>query len=76
MGNPTTNKDIYDLIDTRLTALRLEFKGDLKDIQADVSALKTKQEVSATKLGTLMTAISIVTSAFMAALFNKGGRLF
>lgn len=68
-----TNGDIYSLVDTRVTNLRLENKGDIKDLSDKIDAfykdlstkidnLNTKQAVSSTKLGMLITGIAVISS--------------
>lgn len=69
-----TNGNIRDLLED----LRLEMKSDIKDVATQVAALdKTvqenalKQAVSSTKVGMLITAITLVVSAATTFLINR-----
>jgi hypothetical protein len=73
-----TNDDIRDLIETRFESLRLEVKGDIKNVADQVTTLdKTvqanalKQTVSSTRLGMLITTITVAGSAITTVIFNK-----
>lgn len=68
MSRTTTNGDIYKL----MTDLRLELKGDIGAVAKQVSELsetvgnnELKQTVSSTKLGMLITGITVVASAIV-----------
>jgi hypothetical protein len=78
--HPTTNDNIRDLIDTKFESLRLELKDDIKGVSNDVVALRRdvvnnelKQAVSSTKIGMLITGITIIVSAAITLLINKIG---
>ena len=71
---PTTNDNIRDLIDN----LRLELKGDIKDVANQVSTLDRtvsenalKQAVSSTQIGMLITGITLVVSAITTVIMEK-----
>lgn len=71
---PTTNDNIRDLIDN----LRLELKGDIKDVSSKVDALDRtvsenalKQAVSSTKIGMLITGITLIVSAVTTVVMEK-----
>jgi hypothetical protein len=78
-----TNDYIRDLIEDRFDKLRQETKSDLKDIYTKIDDLdKTvsdnalKQAVSSTKIGMLITGITLVVSATVTAFMNKvSGRI-
>lgn len=69
-----TNDDIRDLMDK----LRLELKGDIKDVASQVSDLnkvvtenEIKQAVSSTKIGLLITGITILVSGVVTLVVDK-----
>lgn len=70
----TSNGDIRDLIDN----LRLELKGDIRDVSNKVDTLDRtvqdnalKQAVSSTKIGMLITGITLVVSAVTTVIMEK-----
>lgn len=70
----TSNDNIRDLIDN----LRLELKGDIRDVSNKVDTLDRtvsenalKQAVSSTKIGMLITAITLVVSAVTTVIMEK-----
>lgn len=69
-----SNGDIRDLIND----LRLELKGDIKDVASQVMALEKtvtdneiKQAVSSTKIGMLITGITVVVSGFTTIIIER-----
>lgn len=72
MANKTSG-DVYRLI----TDLRLELKSDIKDVAKQVEGLTTtvannelKQAISTTKLGALITGITILSSGIVTVIVN------
>lgn len=81
MTKNTTNADIYELVDNRVDRLRLEVKGDIKssfddlskqinDLSKTVSAQGTAQKIDSTKIGLLVTGLTIVVNGVIAFLVN------
>lgn len=78
MGKSVMNNNgLRDLIDSRFDALRLETKGDLKDIYDKIDELDRtvqknalKQAVSSTKIGMLITGITLSVSAITTVVIN------
>lgn len=73
MSDRVSNDQIYQ----RIEANRLEAKGDIRDVadklddlQAIVNRNEVKQAVSSTKLGTLITGITILASAITTLVIN------
>lgn len=73
-SNRPTNGDIYKLTND----LRKEIKGDIKDVAEQLIALskivtdnEIKQAVSSTKIGMLITGITIVVSAVTTILVDR-----
>jgi hypothetical protein len=73
-----TNNDIYDLVDSRLTSLRLETKSDLKEIRDELNALSRTvsdqgkaQAVDSTKIGFIITGVSLVVSSITTVVMEK-----
>lgn len=71
---PTTNDNIRDLLNN----LRLELKGDIQGVSDKVESLnktvndnELKQAVSSTKLGMLITGITIVASAITTIIMGR-----
>ncbi len=62
-----TNGDIYKLIND----LRLEVKGDLKELTEKVEKIDTAQAVSSTKIGMIVAGIALVVSAIVSALISQ-----
>lgn len=69
-----TNVDIYNLVDN----LRRDIKSDIKDVADQVSALsnkvndnEVKQAVSSTKIGMIITGITIGMSTLTTILVDK-----
>lgn len=69
-----SNNNIYALVND----LRLELKGDIKGVGDQVAELATtvnenevKQAVSSTKIGMLITGITLVVSAITTVLINS-----
>lgn len=74
MGRQTTNGDIYNLMND----LRKELKSDIRDVSSQVEDLRktvseneVKQTVSATKLGMLITTITIIASAITTIVVDR-----
>lgn len=68
-----TNDNIYKLIND----LRLELKGDIEAVSTKVDNLNivvsnnaTKQAISTTKLGALITGITVVASGIVSVIVN------
>lgn len=68
------NGDIRDLIND----LRLELKSDIKDVASQVTALdkivtdnEVKQAISSTKIGMLITGITIVVSGITSIIIER-----
>ncbi len=73
---PTTIDNIRDLLDK----LRLEVKSDIRDVSTKVDGLANKvdnidraQAVSSTKVGILITGITVVVSAIVTIIVNRVG---
>lgn len=71
---PTSNGDIRDLIND----LRLELKGDIRDVANQVTALdkivsdnEVKQAISSTKIGMLITGITVVVSGITSIVIER-----
>ncbi len=71
---PTTNDNIRDLLED----LRLEVKADIRGVSDDVKDLRKtvtdneiKQAVSSTKIGMLITGITLVVSAITTVIMEK-----
>lgn len=54
-----SNRELMDAINS----VRLELKGDIKGVDDKVNTLATSQAVDKTKLGALVSALSIIISA-------------
>ena len=74
MSQRTSNEDIYD----RLNDLRKEIKADIQNVSDEVTTLRTavndnalKQAVSSTKIGLIITGITILVSGIVTILINK-----
>lgn len=66
MAGGITNKDLMEAIASIQTSqnnLRLELKGDIKAVDDKVNSVMTAQAVDKTKLGSLISGISIIVSA-------------
>jgi hypothetical protein len=68
-GKPTNN-DIYQLVAETLPAMERRLNAKIDAVKDDVADLKTKQAVSATKIGALVSGLALVVSTSVTVFVN------